>query len=327
MSDVFVLGAGFSKAICDSMPILSEMREELLDHRNLHIPSPSGVTGDNFEHLMTYLSQPQPWLVESENLENRAAFLRVVIEIGDYLQGCTDSTIGQGCPEWLKLLVAYWHHHQSSVITFNYDTLIERALCYVEPISGQRPRDTDICPVILSDVRRSSIWDGNPVDSFTLYKLHGSVHWYYSGASSYFGEAIYRAYISDWNADVQDIEWSSRQAALDKVPLIIPPTTEKVGYFQHESIRRIWHKASEALLFPSRVYCIGYSLPETDLAVQWFLRRAFAFGNSSKRPTLVVVNRDSESVTRYRSLLGDLYEIDAQYVGVGAVEALVAAIT
>ena len=67
--DVFILGAGFSKAIATQMQTMvelgEEVRERLSDEVDLASAIPASL-GDNIELWMTYLSQPQPWLREPD---------------------------------------------------------------------------------------------------------------------------------------------------------------------------------------------------------------------------------------------------------------------
>ena len=60
----------------------------------------------------------------------------------------------------------------------------------------------------------------------------------------------------------------------DKTPLIIPPVTDKLTYFNNETVRRLWQEASNALLVATRVFVIGYSLPISDLGMEFFLRHS-----------------------------------------------------
>jgi hypothetical protein len=149
--------------------------------------------------------------------------------------------------------------------------------------------------------------------SFKLFKLHGSVNWFYSGATSYQGELLYDSPVTEWGKPIGDIELQARRASSDKVPLIVPPTTEKVAYFQHETIRQIWLRASAALQSADRVFCIGYSLPTTDLGVRFFLLH----GKPNVKVPLFIVNKDPNSVGHYASLLGASYEIDGKYASTG----------
>ena len=308
MSAVFLLGAGFSKAVSTQMPDMKEM-SEFLKGRFSHVPAIEHLA-DNVEHLMTYLSQSQPWLAEPDNLENRAAFLRLTREIGTILEEQTSEAVKEPCPQFLNTLVDYWHKVQATVITCNYDTLIERAVQHVETKPGSYLAPDNISPIPMPDPRRGSMIfgaDQNP--SFTLLKLHGSVNWYYSGASTYFGETIYRVRATKWGADNKN-EMEAREAASDKARMIVPPTTEKVGYFQHEAIRLLWSKAGEALATANQLFCIGYSLPETDLSMRFFLKSLLP-----NETVLSIVNIDAGLSDHYQRLLGDKLKIDDRYVG------------
>ena len=156
------------------------------------------------------------------------------------------------------------------------------------------------------------------MDSFTLFKLHGSTNWYYSGASESTGEVIYYSAIEGWVAN-SSRESDSKLAVSDKVPLIVPPTTEKVGFFQHESLKRIWTQALSSLREATRLFIIGYSLPMTDLAVRLFLHD----GARGCRKELYIVNLDCSIVDRYTELLGNAFDIKDEFVGDNAIERFV----
>jgi len=321
--DVFLLGAGFSKAVSDSMPDMAELSKAL--RKRVELPHYVTALGDNVEHWMTYLSQPQPWISQADNLHHKAMFLTLTQEIGTLLNEQISKALSSKCPDWLQILVSWWHSNQANIITLNYDTLIERALCFT-PTGGNFDL-RNIYPVALPDIRRSMVFAPDVVKSFTLFKLHGSINWYYSGASEYYGETIYSAPVSQWWGQETSMEATAiddaRNAASDKVPLIIPPTTEKVAYFQHETVRQIWAQAAEALAYASHFYCIGYSLPETDLSLRFFLRNQAWTGNLP----LTIVNNNPNAVEHYHTLLGDCYKMVDHYIGDKAVEKLVTDLT
>lgn len=314
MGDVFLLGAGFSKAVSDSMPLLEELSGEIQKHKDL--PKPLLGLGNNVELWMTYLSQPHPWLSEAENLRNKALFLELSQLIGEILNNGTLAALQQGCPDWLRTLVNWWHVNKAGILTLNYDTLIERAAGLVlSLINASR-----FYAVRLTDFRiRDALYSGEvEVETFKLFKLHGSVSWYYSGAASYFGETIYCSRIAPW-AQISDDETRSMEDLGDKVPLIVPPTTEKVTYFQHETIRRTWALAGEALRSASRLVCIGYSFPLTDLSIRFFVN-----GNRPEQKIpLIIVNPDQKAEARYKDLVGSIYEVQHTFTGPDAVRKFV----
>ena len=112
MTDVFILGAGFSKAISSEMPTLAELSERVRDgllNYKFRLPVEIDNMGDNIEAWMTYLSQRQPWLKEYENDKNRSLDGEMREQIGNVIYGQTlracldyDST---GWPQWLSSLI------------------------------------------------------------------------------------------------------------------------------------------------------------------------------------------------------------------------------
>lgn len=89
----------------------------------------------------------------------------------------------------------------------------------------------------------------------------------------------------------------------DKVPLIIPPALDKSAFFQHESLRSMWFQASKAIERASRIICMGYSLPTSDLTMAQFLK-------SSAPPTRIpfeIINLDALD-KHFAQVIGNGYE-------------------
>ena len=324
MSDVFLLGAGFSKAISADMPLLSDLStqiKERLRESGTDLPSPLPTLGDNLELWLSYLSQPHPWLGESKNLKNQAMALDITNAVRETLNEQEHLAIQKECPTWLKELTRYWHKNKSGVITLNYDTLVERAAATIETGGKSTLTAGQLYPVPFTLASRR---DGNPfsndeVETFTLFKLHGSINWFYSGAADSTGETIYYTSTYSWERD-DSRELPQQEAVSDKVPLIVPPTTEKVRFFQHESLKRIWTRALDSISQATRLFVLGYSLPMTDLAIRLFLNEV---GIACPKKELYVVNRDCKIVDGYKELLGRTFEVNKKYVGENAVKRLV----
>jgi len=237
MSDVFLLGAGFSKAVSDDMPLLKELSSQIRG-RLSNLPESLLTLGDNIEIWLSYLSQPHPWLRESENLRNRALALEIAEEIKKVLDEKEQLAVLDECPSWLLTLTQHWHKNQAGVISLNYDTLVERAAVKsVDNVSRIKAEHFYPVRFELSTKRggqKAAFVNGSmeSADTFTLFKLHGSTNWYYSGVSESTGEVIYYSDIEGWVAN-SSRESDSKLAVSDKTPLIVPPTTEKVGFFQN----------------------------------------------------------------------------------------------
>lgn len=325
MAGVFLLGAGFSKAISEHMPLLAELSRKVRSRTSLKAHSPIwDMYEDDLEMWLTYLSQSHPWLSEPENLRNPALFLDLSSDIADELEECENLATQDFPPDWLSTVIKWWHERKTVVITLNYDTLIERAVTKANiPQDGAAKAlsSSDLYQITLTSAGRrdAALWGGGKrPSSLKLFKLHGSINWFYSGATASHGETIY--YVLPHS---RGIENKHREAVRDKVPLIVPPLTEKSIYFQHETIRTLWAQAAAAVRETSRVFCLGYSLPRTDISLRFFLQANAPHG---KVPFFIVNLPYGEIASHLRELLPG-YDVREQFMNTdpipGFVETLV----
>ena len=317
MRDVFILGAGFSKAINSSMPTMEELSKKVIAKLN---DSPFPIheklyrLGDNIESWMTYLSQPQPWLPEEDHLRNKALATEIRRHISDIISDLTMLSMESPAPEWLPSLIEHWHLQRCTVITLNYDTLIERASRDVPRESSPKIFEYHTYPPYFSNVasRHESAFGfgASKLETFSYLKLHGSTNWYYSGRDSFYGETIFTEYAEPWGTNRPETERSTASYSGDKTLLIIPPVTDKLTYFNNETVRRLWQEASNALLVATRVFVIGYSLPISDLGMEFFLRHSLPI----KDTTWYIVDTSKRVLPRYRRLLVPSQRLNGEYV-------------
>ena len=320
--DVFILGAGFSKAIAMQMPTMvelgAEVRERLSEVPSLSSAIPDSL-GDNIELWMTYLSQPQPWLREPDIYLHRSLGGRIRRSIAAVIEERTAQASASLAPDWLRRLILSWHRREAVIITLNYDTLVEKAardLKVSENISALLP--VDIYPPYFANIASRSgvgLWGRNSDRTFRLLKLHGSVNWYYSGREEFHGETIFFSDVPEFGPVCDEAAHYAttrrlRDMAADKETLLIPPVAEKTTYFNNETVRGLWKDAAAALQAAAALYIIGYSLPISDLGMQFFLA-----GSSPDADSPVhVVNTDKNTLERYRKFL-QRPDIRADYVG------------
>ncbi|MEV8307173.1 SIR2 family protein [Streptomyces flavidovirens] len=301
-NDVFVLGAGFSKAIHPKMPLLASLGTEVRGRLGAQIPEiPSRLGPDNFELWLSFLAEEQPWRTEAENLEARAAFLRITEVLRTVLTECVHEARDQPCPPWLLQLIRRWHRDQATVITLNYDPLVEAAYAEAGRLAGGAWASdcihTQIYRYAMTSIRsrNGAVLGTSQVRTLQLFKLHGSLNWVYSGRTNYYGETIYDdSAITSWKGEVNEVS-----PATEKVSLIVPPTVGKSGFFQNETVRDQWRTAFTRLRHASQVYCLGYSLPEGDL----LLRNLLAAGVSAGA-AIIPIDIRPETAARYTEALG-----------------------
>ena len=323
--DVFILGAGFSNAINSQMPTMKELTaavSERIEGSELCLPPPlkdtkgnGGELESNIELWMTYLSQRQPWLHESFNQYNQALATRIRRYIREVVDQTSFNSMTTSKPEWLGSLIEQWSKRQSSVITLNYDTLVERAagaLVVPEINNGRGIALSQMYPPYFSDIRSrvTMLLGAGPLDTFKYFKLHGSINWHYSGREDFYGETIFYSDVSPWGPKNSHEKLSS-SSAMDKETLIIPPVSEKTTYFNNETVRRLWQEGSEALEGATRVFVIGYSLPISDLGMRFFLKRSLPITGTP----WYIVDLDRDITGLYQDLLGPQQTISGQFVG------------
>jgi hypothetical protein len=312
MSDVFLLGAGFSRAVSDAMPLLADLNAAVWTKVNL--PQEKDFLrgfGDNIEMVLTYLAEPHPWLPEAENLRNRALFLDLSAAVRDVLLDAMASVARSPCPDWLLSLIDHWAANRAHVITLNYDTLVESAARLPHAERSHRLLPDHYYPFPMVPARRE--WDDFSfgeqtklvTPSFTLYKLHGSINWLHSGSVTSAETIFYGA---------QDDIWTPYRdhglGTTERVPMIVPPVAEKIGYLQHPHMRGMWRQAALAVQGADHVYCLGYSLPALDTTMRFFLRR-----NQPGHKTRFSVVDVCECSGHFREALPrESYEVESHYV-------------
>jgi hypothetical protein len=76
-SDVFILGAGFSKAVSSRMPLMNDLSRMV--EEDLPAAERKRQSLGNFESYLNYLALDHPWHSEAENLRNSALSLDVLL--------------------------------------------------------------------------------------------------------------------------------------------------------------------------------------------------------------------------------------------------------
>lgn len=73
MSRVYLLGAGFSRAISGDMPMMKDL-SAAVQAKVSDLPGASTPLARDFEQWLSYLVDTPPWLSQSDQLRNLAAF-------------------------------------------------------------------------------------------------------------------------------------------------------------------------------------------------------------------------------------------------------------
>jgi hypothetical protein len=308
-----LLGAGFSKAVSSAMPTLNELAPMVLDRLKLPRNTLQQYGGD-LEQWLSYLSIDQPWLPDSENLTNRAMFFRASSAVRSAIQEAESTARSEPCPPWLSRLATSWCATGATVVSFNYDLLVERTVTELKLTQSW----LDIYRTPLSN-RSATLVAGMtfglgkpPGPTLALLKLHGSINWGYAGINATSRDSIYLLESDLGWSDVEDGQpalprhWGLHD---DLEPMIVPPTGTKSSYYSSAGLRGQWRRAAAALQSATSITIVGYSFPTTDHAA-----RHFFAGNAADVPITVVDTSPTVGATVQKVLggTGDIRHFSGQ---------------
>ena len=299
--DVVLLGAGFSKAVSCQFPLTPELGQHALDEAGVpQHQRPAEGTG--FEAWLSRIGEDQPYRSVEENLAARRLFVQMSAAIAGVMRTRQGLALQKAPLAWLDDLISVLHARQATMVSFNYDNVVECAVdghCLTDRTGGGIGRAVtshDIVdrlpplpPAVLSEelpiewtlgdqmMERppSPRRDADQVArSLRLLKLHGSLSWYWSPDDET-GVTLQRWRVPGTFGDPSPDDEEARLRALPgRVPFIVPPTATKSSYLTNLVVREIWGRARTALAEAERLIVIGYSVPPEDQVVSGMLAEA-----------------------------------------------------
>jgi hypothetical protein len=183
-----------------------------------------------------------------------------------------------------------------SVLTFNYDLGLDHGLYW-------KRATVDYC---LGEPERGAI---------PVMKLHGSINWarcprcnsvvpwtlphYFANRSWGLYEPGSRLVL---NLASQLGEFTHCDGPVSSDPVIVPPTWSKTEHYRE--LARVWQQAAKHLSEAENIFCIGYSLPDSD----HFFRYLYGLGTVGdtrlKRFWVYDPDRTGSVAERYKAMLG-----------------------
>jgi len=178
-----------------------------------------------------------------------------------------------GCPPYefyLGAMCSYFNKGGSdrsdTIITFNYDTVVEDALEALE-IAFSYGADEYIGWTTPEALRRAQ---RGP--SICVLKLHGSVNWcdgarHWAGTESKLAE-VPHGIVTRMNRKIVAFPDYASLRKQGHIPLLVAPTWQKA---LAEHLSAIWDDSVAALRTATRVIILGYSIPPTDQHFRYLL--------------------------------------------------------
>lgn len=272
--DLFLLGAGFSRAVNSSMPTLAELGASLAQsvlsskRHTAMLPDTvrrllirGQVPGGNVEVWLSSLAERQPFISEADASVNYGLFLEITRQIVQLVvqpqQGFWNTA-----PSSVHRLARLWHRAMATVVTLNYDTIVEESILQLQIPDV----DDNIVNQILRFLPRAALpilTGSQQIPTAHLIKLHGSVDWYWNPVDST-GDTICKLPPGIGTPE-------SKAALAGKVPFIVPPLATKGPFYSLGLVRELWQQAAQAFEIATRVFVIGYSVPLTDFTITTML--------------------------------------------------------
>lgn len=331
MKEIFVFGAGFTRAFCPEAPLLEddygtyELIEKYVEfpvaHQILKLAHEAGrkkVNREtNIEQLLTRLYSGMPY--DSQIGTNTQIQMLRSDVLQCLLNKLTQTRINLKHPKELQLVAKHCIENKITCITFNYDSIFDEAL-YIDdeykeppdaPGTSWNPEDGYgfFCKPMSSLFQVGEVYSGYGSE-MNLLKLHGSVNWFIKTGyqAPYFPDAI--VYREDWLKSF-DEEYPNADKWVLREPFIIPPVLMKSEITEQPLIRAIWQIAYEQLKEADSVTFVGYSLPYTDIAARFLFRESLASGKAKQIKVINMIDKPTpqkELMRRYKSILPDLTE-------------------
>ncbi|HJX50499.1 MAG TPA: SIR2 family protein, partial [Candidatus Nanoarchaeia archaeon] len=293
-NSVLFLGAGFSKAFSDEMPLMAELSKMLKESNDIVSPEIIQSFGDDIELLLTHLIQDSPWKQPEEAFEDQAKFIRISKWLCEIISGCEDKAFKNASKPWAEILVKYLHENKIPVITLNYDTILERlSYKYIKIDDNHGLPSFELYQMPIANIisRSRALLSSRKIDSFHLVKLHGSINWFSSGSNIYDGEQLYFRPVDSLSPLIdheKNKDFFLRESS-DKYPFIIPPVSEKSSFYRNLTIKSLWRDAKRYLFNAGILFFVGYSLPETDLTIRLLFKNI----SSGEKKVIYLVNSES----------------------------------
>lgn len=334
---VFVLGAGASHS--DGVPLQREMLPTILSGGVKEIENSkignivTEFIKDNFEFNQDTNQYPQLeavfgfidyFLQQNESLNSKYSNERIR-DIKEYLIKLIHFVVNIQTNKRSHYYQSFWeaikkYNSNISIITLNYDTLLEQAFDFLFKNHGY----IDYCIQLMNyeslpELQKFNFWinprepiavnlNENPTP-YKILKLHGSLNWKYCKCCN-------QTLLTPWDRtidlnrgkflgytypDKEEYEFLCPIDGTEFQTLIMPPTYLKT--IHHPIISQLFTEASREIRATKKIIFIGYSLSSSDVHIKALFKKQM----NSELELIVVNPKRKESLElNYRSLTKNL---------------------
>ncbi len=326
---VFVLGAGASHP--DGVPLQKHILPIILSENNNEIGnSLIGKTViefiyDNFDYDIKRNEFPQleavfgflDYFIQQNESLNAKYTHNKIVEIKEYLIKLIHYIVNLETHKKSKYYHLFWeaikkNNTNISIITLNYDTLLEQAFDFLFQKTGY----IDYCIHLMNydkidKLKDYNFWinprepvktirDGNPVP-FKIIKLHGSLNWKYCNCCN-------QILLTPWDRTIdlqrgkflgytypnnEKYEYVCPLDSTEFQTLIMPPSYLKL--LNQPIISQLFSEASREIRDAKKIVFIGYSLSDADVHIKALFKKQL-----KPETKVIVVNSKKEYSLKHK---------------------------
>jgi len=204
------------------------------------------------------------------------------------------------------------HAEDLTIITFNYDLLLERVLesiaLHGHPGSFYFPgcyRMDKVKSTLAVSKNPKFKTGGYEHRGISILKLHGSMNWQSTHTSNAPGPKALMNPTRELNILnitmlPSQLSWKRGKRMVYMKPIIIPPVSGKRDII-HRDVRPLWSKAGQALRVAKRVVIAGYSCPPLDLETRILLGESMC---TNKDARIYVIDINPANGAKFLELCG-----------------------
>lgn len=296
-----MLGAGFSRAVDNRMPLMGDLARKLLIDPEFRAMAMASETigrirtyldGDraNVEVYLSQLVESATFLPAQDRTRRQDTLKIAYTKIIEFI--CDASTHAKVSTELIEF-VELLHHEQIPVITTNYDTLIESAIASAGLVdaTGLVVRPIDIYPVQMEYAAnfylQRDLAQRKGVQTFSYMKVHGSIDWYTPRTDS--DRLFWHATRPTVDSDIESILEDSESAVSEMKRLVALPSPEKNAVVGHPALAPIWRHAFRTLHGTSVLVMIGCAFHEVDTTLVALVNEGLPLDQ-----TIILINPDQD---------------------------------
>ncbi len=297
-SIVYVLGAGASKAVIPTAPLMAQLLPEALEIFEQRTHYTKGLWEERVRRIRNFINdfyQLNPSTLP--NLQDILSQLDDAIIEGrplssqydiPFLRTLREDLVFAIC-EVLRIKLGFGEEHgrqlmqhfkqelrpNDSILSLNYDIIVDNALSMRPPSDVWEPHDLvdyglSVRYALDPGPRAYNLSERIQQNLPPLYKLHGSLNWLYCPACQQLDVTIGEKGVRYIYEEGSDFRCPDCHGRYD--PLIITPTLLKT--YNNILLREVWRRAEDKVSKADEVVFIGYSLPDADVQLRCMLLRA-----------------------------------------------------